>query len=314
MSSQRNVSETNIEKIKEEVEKARSRGIYILVAVLILVLLGVFIIQTQSHLADISKFSWIVGATALIVSILTLVYTEIKREQMRKLLYDVLDERSSTFTRKELINQLENAVNFAGQTKNLIDSGNFNQAEKIAHQQLKEKSNDVSALEIYISTLLAHNKKEKCEIAWDILKKDSITNLSIYTRLAFLFWNFSEIEKAIEVDEKGLEVAKSKGDKETTNKFKNSLAYFYADTGKEDYENLARLYIEEAYKDQPKNLNRIDTKGYVKIVYGKTKEEIFEGMDLCLQAYKEDTEHFKITYEKHIKKATERLSALGVKS
>jgi len=309
------MSEADMKKIGNEVEKARSRGIYTLVAVLLLVLLGVFIIQTQPRLANISnKFSWAFGAIALIVSIVTLVYTEIKREQMRKLISNVLDERFFTLTRKELINQLERAVNCADQVKRSIDSGDFDQAEKIAHQQLKEKPNDTLALETYISALLAHNKKEKCETAWNALEGGGITNLSIYIRSAFLFWRFGEIEKAIKISERGLEIARSKNDRETHNKFKNSLAYYYADTGREDYENLARSYIEEASKDHPQDLAKMDTKGYVKIVYGKTKEEIFEGMDLCLRVYQEDTEHFKTPYEKHMKKATERLSTLGMKS
>jgi hypothetical protein len=123
-------------------------------------------------------------------------------------------------------------------------------------------------------------------------------------------WDFGDTEKAITIAKNGLELARRKGSNNMINKFKNSLAYYYADSGNSEYEEQAMSYIADVISERSADPTVIDTKGYVKIQFGKTKEEILEGLQLCFEAYKLDPEHFKAPYEKHSKIATDKINNL----
>jgi len=121
-------------------------------------------------------------------------------------------------------------------------------------------------------------------------------------QLALTFWKEGEIQKAIEVGQEGLAIANRDNNLEAENEVKNSLAYFYADTDKEDYEGLARQYSEESYNAQPKSLSRMDTQGY-----GRDEKEVIEGMHLCMQAYIADS-RFPGMFRRHLNKGFARIT------
>jgi hypothetical protein len=91
-------------------------------------------------------------------------------------------------------------------------------------------------------------------------------------------------------------------------RFQNSLAYYYADTDMPDKESLALKYAESAVSSRPDEPGPLDTLGFIKITYGKTKEEILDGVKLCTQAFERGTR--LELYTKHIEKANTRLNQL----
>ena len=91
-------------------------------------------------------------------------------------------------------------------------------------------------------------------------------------------------------------------------KFKNSLAYYYAETGTPEYEGRARKYVDEALAIRPDETACLDTKAYVKIVYGKDRGEVMEGVTLAEDARRKSMENE--FYFKHIEKARRRLASL----
>lgn len=311
MNTSKNINE-DIERTKNQLTRARFVGIYSLLGILIIILSVMLAGELRPDVRFSDKGLLVLGAISLCLAILTLINTERKRYHIKQLVSNTLNERFFTVSGKELLSQLEDAVPFESQVKELLGQGCYEQAEKTAHQRVKQRPNDIPVIEIYISTLLAQNTLDKCDKAWDLLKTNNITNLYIYARLAFLFWQFGQIEKAITISEKGFEIANEGNDIVKIMKFKNSLAYYYADTGNKKYEDRARSYIEEACKENPEDLAKLDTKGYVKIVYGRTKEEIIDGVSLCFTAFKNDPEHFSVPYAKHVKKATENINRLQI--
>lgn len=167
--------------------------------------------------------------------------------------------------------------------------------------------------DVYIGVLLNINTREKTETAWHVLKNSKRTKLEVFTTLGYKLWELGTLEYAIEANEKALQFAdKIDGNKEEANKIKSNLAYYFAETGKAEYGEQARKYADEAQKADPERTSRLDTLGYVKIIYGD-KEEVLEGMDLCLRAYMADMKAERDTgkfYHRHFNKALERLAEL----
>ena len=159
-----------------------------------------------------------------------------------------------------------------------------------------------------VSALLSSKRSRDWHRAWKVLQKMEEAPSLYYISLSYLLWSVDEIPQAIKVAEKGLKVAEKKEDQVGINKVKNSLAYYYADLGDPNYKNIARRYAEEALSASPENPAPMDTKGYVKIVYGKKIEEIKEGINLCEEARRRGAP-LKL-YIKHLSKATERLRSL----
>jgi len=208
---------------------------------------------------------------------------------------------------KELIELLLGTkVVFKHDVKSLLDKGMLIEAQALTRRRFKEDPKNKDVLEGYIGVLLWFADKEKAEIAWSTLSKHALANVKIYMQLALTFWRHGEIQKAIEVGEKGRAIAKHNDDVEAENEFKNSLAYFFADTDNEEYEALARRYSEESYNAEPNSLSRMDTEGYVKISFGKDEKEVSEGMHLCMQAYIAESK-FPELYRKHLNKGFARI-------
>ena len=87
----------------------------------------------------------------------------------------------------------------------------------------------------------------------------------------------------------------------------NSLAYYYADAQKPEYEEKARAYIKEAREHRPDAMEPLDTEGFVLIVYGRDKQEVIEGISLCTEALEKGLP-FE-AYENHLQKAGERIKS-----
>ena len=88
---------------------------------------------------------------------------------------------------------------------------------------------------------------------------------------------------------------------------KNSLAYYLAETDDVAYEKMARQYVSEAGKLRQTSAV-LDTEGYVKITYGKTRQEILDGVGVCEHARRMGAP-FE-AYAKNINKANKRLEQL----
>lgn len=201
----------------------------------------------------------------------------------------------------------------------LIDQGKLAEAEAETRRLLESKPDDIRVVETYIGVLLKQDDKEKTELAWEILKDKGPNRPQIYKNVAHKLWEAGEMSKAIDASKKALSIAESVGgaDKSEIIRIKANLAYYCADSGKAEHRGIAIEYATEAYKSAPENPSRVDTLGYVKVVYG-SKEEILEGMNLCVTAYqqalKADAQAARIIgrfLEKHIAKGSGRIAELA---
>jgi len=120
--------------------------------------------------------------------------------------------------------------------------------------------------------------------ALELVRGKLPSSVITFLNVAFLLWQLPNLGEAIKVAEEGLKRAMLARNMELTLKLQNSLAYYYAESGKEQFESLAREYtttVRNATHDWPEAL---DTDGFVKITYGKTKQEILDGVTLCERA------------------------------
>jgi len=303
-----------LEDLKRRAERSRKWNmVTLLFALVLIVAVAVVLDRTQISLLQSATLATLVALVSLSLAALAMINTRRSERKLKRLLGEMRDKQLALqYSQEELIRQLEDAVNLTQTVRALIDEKRFAEAEEIAAAEWKQNSDDSSVLETYIGVLLAYNDRKKCEKAWNILKENAINNSSHYIRLAYLFWEFGELSMAIEVAEQALSTAQTRAaDRDAMNRIRNSLAYYYAESGKEEYEDSARSLIEEFTAEELESPNRLDTKGYIKIVFGKTKEEVYEGMDLCLAAYKADNNHFKNLYENHTKRAIERVQTFS---
>lgn len=124
--------------------------------------------------------------------------------------------------------------------------------------------------------------------------------------MAYRYWTVGSSDLAVEVAESGKELADTVGDQTLINKYKNSLAYYYADVGDQTNAVQALRYASEAQKAREGEAGPLDTLGYVQIVFGSTEEEILEGVMRCEDARRTGKVPFYL-HSKHIRKAHERL-------
>jgi hypothetical protein len=189
--------------------------------------------------------------------------------------------------------------------KELVKGGKIDEA--VAKIGREEKKDDIKRKE-EIAALLHSEDHQKWDTAASILDEfpDS-REAKFYLTLAYRYWNAGQLNRAIEVAEKGLEFA-SKVEESLLPKFQNSLAYYYADANRTDRETNARKYAAESLDSRKEDCHSLDTQGYVLISFGTTKEEIEKGVDLCHDAMRKGAP-FEF-YIKHIKKAHARLKNL----
>jgi hypothetical protein len=129
-----------------------------------------------------------------------------------------------------------------------------------------------------------------------------------FVTAAYLYFESGKTMKAIEIGEEGLKYAEKAGNLLYVRRLQNSLSYYYADTMEAKYEQKARDYITSARinTDTP---DALDTEGWVKISYAKTKEEVFAGLKLCSEAVEKGTP--VLYYERTLKRASERLRSIN---
>lgn len=122
---------------------------------------------------------------------------------------------------------------------------------------------------------------------------------SHYSRLAFGYWKQNDTAHAVKLAEKGYEkaLAAPKCDMETIGRLRNSLAYYYADLylksgGAADKADIALKMATDEANRRSKNApnskgyaEALDTEGFVRIAYGKTRDEIIDGDRKCASAY-----------------------------
>src|SRR5207249_2241806 len=124
--------------------------------------------------------------------------------------------------------------------------------------------------------------------------------------------------KAISIAEKGLESAQTKlvgNSKQAVmvNTLKNSVAYYYAEAALPEKEELARRYAEDAYRYRVDSKGPIDriagalaTRGYVKITFGHSTDEISDGIKDCEDARRDGAR--EDLYFRHLARAQQRLT------
>ena len=143
--------------------------------------------------------------------------------------------------------------------------------------------------------------------AAEILREGEIEQAHYYPnyllRLAFNYESAGKFDRAIKLAEKALPLAA--GDRWM---FKNGLACFYADTGRSEYAEIALRYAAEARSEKPDDEDVMDTEGYVKITYGKTREEVLRGLELCSEARNQGVPDS--TYTQRVDRAGLRLKEL----
>lgn len=157
-----------------------------------------------------------------------------------------------------------------------------------------------------ISLLLLSNEEKNWHTALEMLDKDeSLQKADYFLTLAFRFWSIKRIDISITLAERGLQLV-ADDDNVRLSRFHNSLAYYYADADMPEKATIALEYAQDAVKLRPNEASPLDTLGFVKITYGKTREEILEGVELCTRAFSRGTK-FEL-YAKNIAKANNRLT------
>jgi len=117
-----------------------------------------------------------------------------------------------------------------------------------------------------------------------------------------------KLEDAIRESEFSLRNAEANGDVELAHLARNNIAYFIADVGDSGREEYARECIGKVIQED-KRPEFLDTYGYVLISFGKTPEEIEEGLSFCSKACAQDSspEVGQRFLDIHKKKAYERM-------
>lgn len=189
--------------------------------------------------------------------------------------------------------------------KELIKLGKIEEAVEKLDKLYKQQP----TLKEDIAVLILSKKEKDWDKALAILDEQQLGESKYHITLANRYWSVKQIDRAIAVAEKGLDLSlELNQDGSMVAKFKNSLAYYYAETANPEYEELARQYANDACEARPTEPKPLDTRGYVLIVYGKTREEILEGVDLCHQALSMGLSF--AFYTKNVTRASERLKNL----
>jgi len=193
----------------------------------------------------------------------------------------------------------------------LIAAGEITAAIAKLREEIKRDPETFQTKQFLVNTLLLSHLREQWDEAWHILQAER-NMLREHLTLALRYWSVGRIDKAIGVSEAGLKRAQEepevKDREKVISKLKNSLAYYYAETGRPEYEETARKYVDEALNIRPDEVACLDTKAYVKIVYGKDRNEIEEGITLAEEARRRGLEDE--FYFKHVEKARQRLASL----
>lgn len=132
-----------------------------------------------------------------------------------------------------------------------------------------------------IAALLETTDESAWSKAHQLLSQHKIKDPALFLPLALRYWSIGNFADAISVAEEGLKLAENEEDK---SRYKNTLAYYYAESENQVYEQLARQYATEARTARPDDPATLDTDGYVRISFATTFDEVKEGLGLCVQA------------------------------
>jgi len=132
-----------------------------------------------------------------------------------------------------------------------------------------------------------------------------------YQSAGLFFYCLGMPFEAIERTKKALEISGSSNSLESS-RLRSNIAYFIADGNIQEEKDLAIKYAQEAYKNHPKDLPVLDTLGYVEITFGKTSDEVRNGLQKCEKVYEADPDKALATpyFHLHSKRAYKRLLEL----
>jgi len=138
-----------------------------------------------------------------------------------------------------------------------------------------------------------------------------------YLRLAYNYWLKGDLSNAIAVTEAGykrLGEGENKESQEDLDKLGNSLAYYYAEARLVEKQDQARELSEDivarrSHKKDESLGSALATRGYVKISFSRSKEEIESGIKDCEDARRLGARDD--LYFRHLARAQERLLSLG---
>lgn len=182
---------------------------------------------------------------------------------------------------------------------------------------LESKADSRELKETLLAAYASSNKRAYWEKAESLLPE--FGSPRHYSKLALNYWNIGNIDKAISLTSVALDAmgdSISNENKDFARSCRNTLAYYYADRGRQDDELRARELIasvvqeREARKDIDARgyWNAMDTRGYVRITYGD-KDEINEGIRDCENASQHGIDEF--LRNRHFARAYSRLAALS---
>ena len=180
--------------------------------------------------------------------------------------------------------------------------------ELVSEGRIGEAAEKTVGPEDQIKVYLQSQSSADWDKAVELARRLEIPQPKYFVTAAYLYFESGKTTNAIELGEEGLKFAENSGNLLYVRRLQNSLAYFYADTMNKKFEQIARQYIISARinTDAPEAL---DTEGWVKISYAKTKEEIFAGLKLCSEAAEKGSPFSY--YERAIERATERLRSIS---
>jgi len=210
----------------------------------------------------------------------------------------------------DILTNINKSITFDEDIKSLLDKKELTRAEQLAKSRYQSDTSNQYLLEQYLAVLLSFNDKGKADEAWSVLRNVK-GNPVLHSNLCYTFWEHGDIRNAIEVAEAGLRVSQELKNRIVQERLKNNLAYFYAEVGDSKYEELARTYATETYKED--SASRLDTTGYVKIVFGRNVDEITEGINLCLKAFVGNKQIAHLC-KKHINRGVKRIEEIAIGS
>lgn len=102
--------------------------------------------------------------------------------------------------------------------------------------------------------------------------------------LGLVYYWFDDIEQAISITEKALQMAKDQKNAKEIASCKNNLAFYYTIEGKPEKKQMAFEYANAAYESNRNSGSYLDTLGYVKMKFATTVDELREAIDLFNKA------------------------------
>lgn len=164
-------------------------------------------------------------------------------------------------------------------------------------------SNDLLRLAMRVAVRL--DDEDIALVICSELKRQNPDDPFAYVEIGVMYHSLGKIKEAIEETEEALKKSEKSNLEDHIVLSKANLAYYYADTGLTTVKDKAIEYANLAMEANPGMVAYKDTLGFVKIVFGESKEDIEEGMSLCEEVRKAGgpLEY----YQKHLEIAIQRL-------